>query len=94
MTLVISLFKAKESLLSIGLIMIVVHLRDVSIINLIKQFLYQNIEALFYESKFIRCWMGGDPFNFLNIFKFSGEVSRSWRYCNARPTRDRAGASS
>ena len=27
-------------------------------------------------------------------FQISGEVSRSWRYCNARPTRDRAGASS
>ena len=26
--------------------------------------------------------------------QISGEVSRSWRYCNARPTRDRAGASS
>ena len=24
----------------------------------------------------------------------SGEVGRSWRYCNARPTRDEAGASS
>ena len=47
MTLVISLFKAKESLLSIGKVMIVVYLRDVSIINLVKQFLYQNIEARF-----------------------------------------------
>ena len=28
------------------------------------------------------------------FYEFSGEVSRSWRYCNARPTRDRAGASS
>ena len=93
MTFAISLFKAKESLLNIGIIIIVVYLRDVSIINLVKQFLYQNIEALFYESKLTRYWMG-DHFNFLNIFKFSGEVSRSWRYCNARPTRDRAGASS
>ena len=93
MTSVISLFKAKESLLSIEIIIIVVYVCDVSITNLVEQFLYQNIEALFYESKFTRCWMG-DPFNFLNIFKFSGEVSRSWRYCNARPTRDRAGASS
>ncbi len=27
-------------------------------------------------------------------FRVSGVVGRSWRYCNARPTRDRAGASS
>ena len=47
MTLVISLFKAKESLLGIGIIVIVVNLRDVSIINLVKQFLYQNSEALY-----------------------------------------------
>ena len=47
MTLVISLFKAKESLLNIGMIMIVVYLRDVNTINLVKQFLYQNIEARF-----------------------------------------------
>ena len=47
MTLVISLFKAKESLLSIGKVIIVVYLRDVSIINLVKQFLYQNSEALY-----------------------------------------------
>ena len=93
MTLIIALFKAKESLLSKEIVIIVTYLRDVSIINLVKQFLYQNIEALFYESKLTRYWMG-DHFNFLNIFKFSGEVSRSWRYCNARPTRDRAGASS
>ena len=46
MTLVISLFKAKESLLSIGIVRIVMYLRDVRIINLVKQFLYQNIEAL------------------------------------------------
>ena len=78
MALVISLFKAKESLLSFGLIIIVVYLWDVSFINLVKQLVYQNSEALFYESKFPRRWMG-DPFNFLNIFKFSGEVSRSWQ---------------
>ena len=47
MTLVISLFKAKESLLSIGILIFVVYLRDVSIINLVKQFLYQNSEALY-----------------------------------------------
>ena len=47
MTLVISLFKAKESLLNIGIIIIVVYLHDVNIINLVKQFLYQNIEACF-----------------------------------------------
>jgi len=29
-----------------------------------------------------------------NSIKMSGEVGRSWRYCNARPTRDKAGASS
>ena len=84
MTLVIALFKAKESLLSIGIVISVMYIRDV---------LVRHSKALFYESKFKRCWMG-DPFNFLNIFKFSGEVSRSWRYCNARPTRDEAGASS
>ena len=28
------------------------------------------------------------------VFGISGEVGRSWRYCNARSTRDRAGASS
>ena len=38
MTLVIALFKAKESLLSKGIVIIVVYLRDVSIINLVKQF--------------------------------------------------------
>ena len=47
MTLVIALFKAKESLLSKGIVIIVMYLRDVSIINLVKQFLYQNSEALY-----------------------------------------------
>ena len=47
MTVVISLFKAKESLLNIGIIIIVEYLRDVNIINLVKQFLYQNIKARF-----------------------------------------------
>ena len=47
MTLVIAFFKAKESLLSKEIVIIVVYLRDVSIINLVKQFLYQNSEALY-----------------------------------------------
>ena len=29
-----------------------------------------------------------------DLLVLSGEVGRSWRYCNARPTRDEAGASS
>ena len=47
MTIVIALFKAEESLLSNGIIKIAVYLCDVSIINLVKQFLYQNSEALY-----------------------------------------------
>ena len=42
MILVISLFKAKEGLLSIGIIIIDVFLRDVSIINLVKQSLSEH----------------------------------------------------
>ena len=47
MTLVIALFKAKEGLLSKGIVLIVAYPREVSIINLVKQFLYQNSEALY-----------------------------------------------
>ena len=54
MTLLIALFKAKESLLSNGIVIIVEYLCNVSILNLVKQFLYQNSEV---ESKFTRCWM-------------------------------------
>ena len=45
MTLVIALFKAKESLLSIGIVIIVMYPRDVRIINLVR-----HSKALFYES--------------------------------------------
>ena len=47
MTVIIALFKAKESLLIIGIVIVVVYLCYVSIINLVKRFLYQNSEALY-----------------------------------------------
>ena len=79
MSSLIYLIKATESLLIIE-ILIVVYLSVLSFINIVKRFVYQNREK--------------DTSHFLNIYKFSGEVSRTSRHCNARPTRDRAGASS
>ena len=54
-----------------------------------------HIKAVQFTSYIIPCNLF-----FLNLFQgcllscLSGEVGRSWRYCNARPTRDEAGASS
>ena len=46
MPLVISLIKAKESLLSIGIIIIVVYVRDVTFINLFKLCFFIRIAKL------------------------------------------------
>ena len=46
MTIVIALFKAKENLLNIGIIIIVVYVRDVTFINLFKLCFFIRIAKL------------------------------------------------
>ena len=48
-----------------------------------------SVLTLFGQTGKAKC-----PFRIVLIKSLSGEVGRSWRYCNTRPTRDRAGASS
>ena len=47
------------------------------------------------SSFIVLCFVGKKGYYIsFDILELSGEVGRSWRYCNARPTHDRAGASS